>query len=539
MSIWNRIINFGLRSKDGWVQVIGDSKTASGVTITPSTSLTIPTVFQAVTVISGDVAQLPFELYRRDDDDNRTRAKEHPAYSLLKRKPNRYMTALQFKMVMQCHVLLWGNGYAHIQRDSLGRPIALWPLLPSVTKPIMDDQGRLMYETEIGAEGQRKKKTYRASNVLHIRGLGFDGITGHSVVSLARDSWGMSKAAEKHGGNYFKNFATPQGILSLPGSKLTPEMAEQTKKDWKTLNSNDNDHDIAVLAGGMTFQPLSMSNKDSQFLESRQFQRTEIASWFNLPPHKVNDLSRATFSNIEEQSRDYLNTSLMRWLVTWQEEVDTKLLSDSEYEQGEVYSEFNVNAFLRGDIKSRYEAYATGVTNGWLNRNEVRRMENLNSVDGLDEYLVPLNMGNSGEDQNHNEPAKVDGSQDEETPEDALRDMIHGAIEGVVRMEFNRIRESAKTTKNYLNMVQGFYKNYESKLWDVLRPLGAAKTTCTDYIKTHLGIWERIADEAKPSDLMVHVDAFYAEWPEAVDVLTEQIMRDRSNAQSNEADAAA
>ena len=415
MSMLSRIFNTSARNPADWlVKLVGGKETASGVTINAQTSLTISTVWQAVNVIAGDVAQLPLETYKREEDGNRERDTDHAAYPILKRRPNRYMTALQFKQTIQSHALLWGNGYAQIQRNSMGEPIALWPLLPSMTSPRINGSGNLVYDTQIGQEGSRKKKTYRSSNVLHIRGLGFDGIMGHSIVSLARESFGMAKAAENHGGNYFKNFATPQGILSLPNNKApSPEAITQYKNDWKEMQGGENAHDIGVLWGGAEFQPLSMSNKDSQFLESRQFQRTEIASWFNLPPHKVNDLSRATFSNIEEQSRSYLNTSLMRWLITWQEECDVKLLTSQETDSGSHHTEFNVNALLRGDSTSRFNAYATGINNGWLNRNEVRRMENLNRVEGLDEYLVPMNMGKSESDEEPDDTEVVEETDDD------------------------------------------------------------------------------------------------------------------------------
>lgn len=397
MSILRRISNMIFTSSDErWPVWLTGGKTDSGVAINAESAKTIATVWQAVNVISRDVAQLPIDVYSRDANGDKSREATHPAQWLLRTRPNRFMTAFHFKQTLMGHVLLWGNAYAYIERDRNGNPIALWPLSPDQTTPEVTEAGQLQYKTRIGRMNP-VERTFTASEVLHIRGLGFDGIRGYSVVTMARESFGLTKAAEKHGARYFGNFATPQGLLKIPGHRPTTETIEQVRNDWKKVTSGERAHDVAILHGGWEFSAIGMSNKDSQFLEARKFQKNEVASWFMLPPHKVGDLERATFTNIEEQNRDYLNTSLMAWLCIWQEEADLKLLTREEQEGRSHFFEFNTAALLRGDVDSRFSAYGKAINDGWLNRNEVRQMENLNRVDGLDEYLVPLNMRDSSD----------------------------------------------------------------------------------------------------------------------------------------------
>ncbi len=515
MSALKRIMNQITNTTTTLVQLFGTDKTASKVRIDAFTSLTISSVWQAVNVIAGGVAQLPLITYERDQNGNRDRATKHSVYQLLKRRPNRFMTALQFKMTLQSHVLLWGNAYAHIQRDVMGNPIAMYPLLPHLTRPVVDERGNLTYETQIGPEGYRKFKVIKAQDVLHLRGLGFDGLQGYSVVSMARESFGLAKAAERHGATYFGNYATPQGILKVPGPRPTNEQMAQTKADWKKLNSGDNEHDVAVLYGGMEFTPMSMSNKDSQFLESRQFNRSEVASWFNLPPHKVGDLSRATFSNIEEQNSDYLNTSLMFWLCVWQEECGDKLLSDKEKEEESHYMEFNTAALLRGNTKSRYESYAIGVTNGWVSRNEVRQKENLNRVDGLDEFLVPLNMGKSSEDKTSD-----DNNDEEQKAKEEISRIIRSAIKPLIKLEINRVKEKAKTAKNFCESVEDFYSRFHKTVAATVCEMGCQETSVALYCKGSCCAWLELAGNAKTGQ----------ELQELIDTKTQKLLAHRMEA---------
>lgn len=508
-----------------FAELIGGNTTNSGQRVNGQTALSISTVWQAINVISGDVGQLPLQRFKRLEDDSRERSKD----PVMEIKPNRMMTPIKLKETLQAHALVYGNGYAAIKRNPDGSVRSLTVLIPTTVTLFFNSQNNLRYRVTTNRGDETYIKEFKDTEILHIRGLGYDGQQGYSVVSLAAESMGIAKAAEKHGANYFKNFATPQGLLKMPGNMPKPEAIEQTKRDWKTLQSGDNDHDIAVMYGGMEFQPLAFTNKDSQFLESREFQRTEIASWFNLPPHKVGDLSRATFTNIEEQNRDYLTTSLMYWLVTWQEECTDKLLSDAQKKRG-YYYEFNTAALLRGDTQSRFNSYASGINNGWLSRNEARKMENLDSIDGLDEYLLPLNMTRSEPDGDETKAVL----RDEKYIKEIEYEIIEAAVSGIVRMEGNRIASSAKTTKNFTEMVDKFYAQFSDKLWEVIEPMGATVETLDKYTRSSKTEWMIVVENYKDrADLIAsRVEARSESWDYRTKYLTESIIKDRKNEQT-------
>lgn len=493
---------------------IGGSKTTAGVRINGYTALTISTVWQAINVISGDVGQLPLSRYQRKSDTQRVRQRD----PLMELKPNLNMTPLKFKETLQAHSLIYGNGYGLINRTSnAGTPTEVLVLDPRHVKPFFNNDNQLMYKSVLETNNVMLDEVYKPDEILHIRGLGFDGLQGYSVVSLAADCFGMAKAAEGHGASYFKNFATPQGLLKTPGGRPKQTVIDQTREDWATMQTGDNRGKVAMLYGGTEFIPLAFTNKDSQFLESREFQRTEIASWFNLPPHKVGDLSRATFANIEEQNRSYLTNSLMYWLVNWQEECTDKLLTQREKDKG-FYYEFNTAALLRGDTKSRFEAYGQARTDGWLNGNEIRAMENLDPVDGLDTYLVPLNMTAVGQ-----EPVDTTSTTDETSA------IVKAAVTGLVRMEGNRVVRTSETAKNFNESVEKFYGQFSAKLWEVIEPMGATSETLDLYIDESKQIWSELSATCTQKELHSVVMEFNESWLKRADKLTELIIKDRND----------
>jgi len=302
-------------------------------------------------------------------------------------QPNPEMTAIDFRQALTAHVLGWGNAYAEKQTDTRGNIIALWPLRPDRTVPFRDDNKKLWYEVTTDAGG---KVYFPAHDILHIHGLSFDGILGYNVISQARESLGLAKATEKFGSSWFGYGAHPSGTLEHPET-LSDKSLANLKKSLNDYKGTDKANKLLVLEEGMKFKAITIAPGESQFLETRKFSVTEICRWFRMKPHKIADLERATFTNIEHQNLEYVMDTLSTWFVRWEQALYAKLLTDKEKQKG-FYFKHNANAIIRGDIKTRYEAFHLAINDGWLNRNEARALEDMNPVDGLDEFLLPLNM---------------------------------------------------------------------------------------------------------------------------------------------------
>jgi HK97 family phage portal protein len=387
-SFWTGPLTAG--SIEGWL--FGGGQTSTGVTVSEETALTYAAFWSAVTRISADVASLPLILYKRDKTGAKQRFTDHPLYWLLHDEPNPEMSAMVFRETLQAHVLTWGNGYAEIERNGAGRPYALWPLAPtrvSPFRPSNDPYGPLRYRVSNPSGGDT---ILRAEDVLHIPGLGYDGSCGYSVVGKARESLGLGLATQQFGATFFGNGATFGGVFSHP-TTFAPG-AEETFK--KAINNNnvgvDKAHRYLVVQEGMTYTALGVPPNDAQFLETRKFQIAEVARWFNIPAHKLGDLEHATFSNIEHMAIEYVQDTLRPWLVRWEQECNRKLIAPQE--KGIQYTEHLMDALLRGDIQSRYNAYAVGRQWGWLSSDDVRAFENMNPLPGGQGtfYLVPQNM---------------------------------------------------------------------------------------------------------------------------------------------------
>lgn len=370
-----------------------DEANVTGVTITEATALQISAVFACVRVISEDVAKLPLTLYRSGDGRRRERLPAHPLAKVLER-PNRDMTSFDFRSTLTAHAVCWGNGYAEIVRGGTGRPTELWPMLPDCVRVEMRRDGTIVYVYANPYTG--KTTTFDSSEVLHVKGPGYDGLLGYSIVGLARQSLGLTAAAERYGAAFFGNSSIPKGILEHPGV-LGEEGQKNLRKSWEENHGGGpgKANRIGILEEGMKFHSISIPPEDAQFLETREFQIPEVCRWFRMPPHKIADLNKATFSNIEHQALQYVGDTLQPWLVRWEQEVERKLLLGSE---SSINVEHQTSALLRGDLKSRYEAHAIGRQWGFISANDVREVEGMNPIDedaGGDVYLVPVNMANS------------------------------------------------------------------------------------------------------------------------------------------------
>lgn len=363
----------------------------SGVSVTNHNAMEIAAVYACVRLLSETLAQLPLVIRKRTESGSEP-AYGHPLWTVLHDQPNPWMTSFTWRNTQMAHSAGWGNGYAYIVRDGRGQPRHLLPLRPDQTMPQVIDR-RLSYLTTIGdmtVEAQPHE-------VLHIPALGFDGIAGQSPISLHREAIGLGKAAQTFGARLFSNGSILSGILKHPGRMKRkpdkpddPTPVDRLRRQWKDLYSgSDNAFSVAVLEEGMEFQRIGIPPEDSQFLETRKFQVSEIARIFNVPSHMINDLERATFNNISELSIGFLRYTMTPWIVRWEQELNRKLFSG----QDEYYVKFNVNGLLRGTQQDRADYYKMAIEYGWMSRNEVRELEDLNHVDGLDEYLQPLNMG--------------------------------------------------------------------------------------------------------------------------------------------------
>ena len=351
----------------------GGVDTHAGIDVNPTTALNLSTVMACRRVLSEDIAKLPLILYRRDADDPRhkARATDHPLYRLLRDSPNDWQTAFEFREMMQGHALLTGNAYAFINRVR-GEVVELIPLDPTTVTVRQDPDFTVHYTVNQRERGPRE---LGVGEILHVRGLSSDGFTGISVVANARESIGLGLATEKFGARFFGRGARPGLVLTHPQT-LADTALEHLKESLDQDYKGDNAFRSLVLEEGMKMDMASLSNEDSQFLETRKFQVTEVARWFRVPPHKVGDLERATFSNIEMQSIEYVTDTLMPWAVRWEQAIDQALLPDPD--EDDLFVEFLFDALLRGTAKERNESDAIAVQNGWKTRNEVRAQNNMN-----------------------------------------------------------------------------------------------------------------------------------------------------------------
>lgn len=373
----------------------GGNKSYSGAIVNEKTALTYTAFWGCVRAIAKPIAALPLHLYERTGDGSRERAVNHPLYRLLHDRPNPEMTALVFRDVLTAHLLTWGNGYAEIQFGPDGYPKALWPLTPNRVTPERNPSTKeLQYRVLLPNGGEA---ILRKEQVFHLVGPGYDGLKGYSIVRLFRESIGMGLSVQEYGARFFGSGAKPGGVLEHPERFKDEETVQRLRKQWEELHSGlSNQHRIAILEEGMKYQQIGIPPEDAQFLETRAFQRTEMAAIFQVPPHKIGDLSNATFSNIEHQGLEFYTDTLLYWLSLWEQTIKWKLIP--EFEQDRYFANFLVDGLLRGDQQSRYNAYAIGRQWGWLSANDIRRLENMNPIgpEG-DIYLVPLNMVNAAD----------------------------------------------------------------------------------------------------------------------------------------------
>lgn len=369
------------------VEWFGGEATSAGVSVSTEGSLKIDSVWACINAISQDTASMPLITYRRLPR-GKERATNHRLYRILHDEPNPFMTSMQFRQTLQSHVLMWGNAYANVERDRDGRPVALWPLRPDrMDVPVISAAGTLLY-TYHTPEGEPRALTQ--ADVFHLRGLATDGITGYSPIGQHRESLALSIATTQFGNRFFSNDSRPGGVLQVK-TKLSKEAADRMKKSWEEAHQGlTKAHRVAVLEEGVEWRQIGLPPEDAQFLETRLFQVQSVSRIFRMPPHKIGELSRATYSNIEEQELEYGADTLSPWLICWEQQANKDLLMPSE--KGKFFIEHLMDARLRSKTLERYQSYALMLDRGVLNPNEAREKENLNPFDGGDLHLQQANM---------------------------------------------------------------------------------------------------------------------------------------------------
>lgn len=371
-------------------------RTTSGKPVNEKTAMQTTAVYACVRILAEAVASLPLHVYRYKDGGGKELVYDHPLYHILHDEPNPEMTSFVFRETMMSHLLIWGNAYAQIIRDGAGRVLGLYPLLPDKVSVERDDRGRLYYVYSRNTDENPNFKQYgdivlKQEEVLHIPGLGFDGLIGYSPIAMAKNAVGMTLACEEYGASFFANGANPGGVLEHPGVLKDPG---KVRESWNSVyRGSNNAHKVAVLEEGMKYQQIGIPPEEAQFLETRKFQIDEIARLYRVPPHMVGDLEKSSFSNIEQQSLEFVKYTLDPWVIRWEQSLQKALLLSGEKTQ--YFIKLNVDGLLRGDYQSRMNGYATGRQNGWFSANDIREMENLNPIsteEGGDLYLINGNM---------------------------------------------------------------------------------------------------------------------------------------------------
>lgn len=440
----------------------------AGVDVNGTTAMTISAVWNAVNLIAGSgIASIPLKVFK-ESGEGREEASSHYLYRLMHDEPNKYMTSFTFRETMMHHVLLWGNAYAEIEWDGAGRPIALWPLSP-ISMQVTIENGRPIY--------RYNGKPIDPSDLIHVPGIGFDGVKGYSVISMARHSFGLAIATERYGGAFFGNGAWPGLVATYPHA-LTPAARKNLTESLNSMHRGpDRAHSTMILEEGAKVEKVGIPPEDAQFLETRNFSVVEVARWFNVPPHKIKDMGRATWGNAEQMNVEFVVDCLRPWYVRLEQELNRKLVSMAQ--RGSICIEFVPEGLLRGDIATRYASYATGRQWGFLSVNEIRKRENLNPLPAEigDQYLAPANM--TPADELGKEPAASPAAPAPAKPPDpadqgavraSIRAIVVEAAARMVRKEANEARRAAKSPEKLQAWAERFYSDHADQLSEAVGP---------------------------------------------------------------------
>ena len=415
--------NASVADSAGWFGMFPGPVAMSGMVVNRSTALSIPAVWSAVNTVSATLASLPFDLYERTDA-GATAATDHPLYYTTKFEPDQYVTGYNFRRALFSSAC-FGNAYARIHRNGIGRPVRLEHLDSTLVQPFLHN-GKLHYRVTYGntnpaLSGQvyGNQEVLFAWEIIHIKGLTLDGMLGEEITQKHKETFGVSIAANQYGSAFFGNGAHLSGVVQAPG-QLKPTDIEKIRTSFETKYSGvANTGRTAVLDGGMTYEKMGLTPDEASLNTTRSFQIRETARIFGIPLHLFQDLGDTTFNNVETMSTQFVTLCLRPWAVQTEQEFAIKTLTDSEKRTGRYFYRLNLNGLLRGDTTARTTMYASGITNGWLTRNEARELEDLNTIEGLDKPLFPTNMTvldeNGLPEQPHTDPASATAPADAQT----------------------------------------------------------------------------------------------------------------------------
>lgn len=453
-------------SSQGWSTFIsGLFKNTSKEKVNNQTALTISTVYATIRNVSEDIAKIPLKLYRKEGA-SRFEITDDPLARLVSFQPNPDMDAMSFRETLNAHAMGWGNGYAEIQRDLAGKPIALWPLRPDRVKVYREKGTQKVFYRVSTKEGHQVD--IWAVDIFHLHGLGYDGLVGYNIIALAAQSIGSAIAMDKFSGAFFGNGMHQSGTLRHPGN-LTEKAQERLKSQLESQHQTaEKSHQVLVLEEGMEFKPNSIDPKASQMLETRRFSVTDFCRWMRVPPHKVADLSKSSFSNIEEQNIDYVQDGLTGWLKRWELALWSKLLTPAQQNAG-LFFEHSVNGLLRGNIKGRTEAYKTFWDRGIMSINEIRALENLNPIEGGNAHFVPMNFTKLEDAGNNNGQAA--GNNSKAGRNAVVNDIAARLASREIKELEKRVKHAADDLPRFKSWLIEFYDKHDQYIIDAILPL--------------------------------------------------------------------
>lgn len=376
---------------DFWYSAVqgGGVGTQSGAIVTADTAMRLSTVYKCIKVIAETIGMLPMHMYRAGPNGTRDRVTDDPVSRLLAVRPNAWQTPMQFRMMMEAHRSMRGNGYAQILSDASGEPTDLIPLHPDRVTPEVAANGLPRYRVK--SMNGTQETILVQGEILHLTGLSLDGYVGMNPIQAEREAIGSAISARDYGSRFWNNDARPPFWIKIPGQFKDGEAAESFRDQWQAKYGGANQGRPATLDKGMEIHELGLSNQDSQWIDARKYSDIDICGLWRIPPHKIGILDRATWGNIEQQNIEFVTDCLLPLAVSWEQTVQRDLIVDEA-----LFIELLMELLLRGDTTTRYMAYGKAINDGWMTRNEARRLENRNPLPGLDEPLQPLNMTQAG-----------------------------------------------------------------------------------------------------------------------------------------------